>query len=1015
MIRKLLALLITLAIMVGTYGVMVTVINHVDAGAPTAKHGQLDLTHWNFAKRGTVRLSGDWAFYPNQLLNPKIPATNTKLKTAATIAVPDSWTHKMPAFGVATYRLELKVSNTHAIYGLKMQSLQMASRIYLNGVEIGSSGTPAKSAAYVGKNKPFVTFFKMRPGFNDIVVQVANYDLPSGGGMNQPLYLGYADQITSLQDKAMAYDFITITLCVVMGLYFVGLYRQRRKDYSVLFFGLLCLIMGGYSAFSGEKIIYDMIPWTIPDWIILHVQVLSAIGGSLVTLLYVYFAFRQYCSKRLIRLFLICEALLAIGELTLFHNTWTTIGAGIISLYVLITLCYSTSVLVLAALAKEEGGLYTLLAAVGLCFYTMSSNMSIYFGIPVYTIPPIGSFLLVLMFALLISLRFTNAFKQNELMSAQLIQTDRIKDEFLSKTAHEFKTPLHGMISIAESMLDDNAAPLTDVQQGNVGLLSTMAKRLSHLVYDILDFTNLQQGELKVALAPVDVCASVDAILKIYSFIAREHVQLVNLVPKNLPTALADEDRFRQILGNLLDNALKHTDSGVIQITAIEKQDMVEISVVDSGAGIDEKDLAIIFEPFTSLNKNTDESFGLGLSIVKQLVELQQGRVWVASTKGQGSQFTFSLPIADPERNSEYRAAKREKNWVNTTAFPDYSFVTPYVSPHKGSDTILAVDDRFSNLKILIDALEKLDYTVVAVKSGEEALWYLENQGEIDLVILDLMMPGISGFDVCQAIRTKYSLLELPVVMVTASIQPEDKIAAFASGANDYLPKPFDMAELRARINSLLVMKESAKKATNMEVAFLQSQIKPHFLFNVLNTIMALSYTNTEQSRKLTADLSQYLRGSFSFGNVQSKVRFNHEFSLIQSYVEIEKIRFKDRIHVEYEISPDAFDVMIPPLLIQPLVENAIRHGITNRMEGGTVYIRGYQQAEYILFEIEDNGVGMTKKRLDEVLTSAFSETSRHGVGLQNINRRLKYLYNTELHIESSPDTGTKVTFKILP
>lgn len=201
------------------------------------------------------------------------------------------------------------------------------------------------------------------------------------------------------------------------------------------------------------------------------------------------------------------------------------------------------------------------------------------------------------------------------------------------------------------------------------------------------------------------------------------------------------------------------------------------------------------------------------------------------------------------------------------------------------------------NIPYLFDApLEPFGYNVIAVKNGYEALEQISQRHKIDLVILDLMMPGMSGYEVCQEIRKTYTLLELPVLMVTAAIQPQDKVAAFEAGANDFLPKPFELAELKARIGCVLAMKESLAKAVDLEVAFLQSQIKPHFLYNVLNSIVALSYTDAEGSRKLTADLADYLRGSFRFSHIDKRIDFAEEFDLIRTYVEIEKARFKERL-----------------------------------------------------------------------------------------------------------------------
>src|SRR5690606_31769534 len=128
---------------------------------------------------------------------------------------------------------------------------------------------------------------------------------------------------------------------------------------------------------------------------------------------------------------------------------------------------------------------------------------------------------------------------------------------------------------------------------------------------------------------------------------------------------------------------------------------------------------------------------------------------------------------------------------------PEYTFPTPYYLGDKGKYTVLIADDNFSNLKILIDTLQSIDCNIIAVKNGFEVLEQMEKPHSIDLAIIDLMMPGMSGYEVCQAIRANYSLTEFPVLMVTAAIQPKDKVAAFEAGANDFLPKPFDLDELK--------------------------------------------------------------------------------------------------------------------------------------------------------------------------------------------------------------------------
>ncbi|MCR8636475.1 ATP-binding protein [Paenibacillus radicis (ex Xue et al. 2023)] len=1015
--RKIAAFLITFAMLVCTYGTIPMVLKLDDNGAPKAEYGVLDISNWRFAEDGIIKLDGQWEFYPNQLLSAQNFAEGS-VSSLQMIAVPGSWSDRMDTFGSATYRLRIYNDAEQRMYGLKTLSIPMANHVFVNGQSIGSSGNPSDDRSYDGRNKPFAGFFTLQPGTNEVIVQVSNYDFPASSGIIHSIYLGYADQIGKLQSKAIAYDWIRLTAFIMVGLYFIGLYIQRRKDTSVLMFGFICLFIGTFTAYRGERVVYELIDF-MPGWLFLRIQYMSVIAAGMSLSLYVYTAYRLFCSKRVIRFMLGLGCIMLIGYALFFSYFQHIALQPVTTFYGVFPIFYALYVFVLAALHKVEGSLYLAAAAVSLNLYAFVQNLNIYFFVPLFTFPPVEPFMFLLMLTLLMSLRFSNAFKQNEELSFQLIQADKLKDEFLTKTAHEFKTPLHGMMNIAQSVLEDHRYPLTVEQKENIGIITTVAKRLSMLVYDILDFSKLKQGEMTVNPVPIHARSAIEVILKIFVFMTGgKPVQLINSVPQNLPFVFADPSRFRQIISNLLDNAVKYTEYGTIEVGAAEKDGMIVIFVKDTGIGIDEQDLSVIFEPFKSLKVDSNQSFGLGLPIVKQLLELQHGEIHVTSVKGEGTVFTMSLPSAGGStegENPENRGGEIESSELRNPVEHGYSFVTPYVSESKGTFTILVVDDQFSNLKVLIDPLERLNYTVIAVKSGEEALQQMEGGHSIDLVILDLMLPGLSGFDVVREIRRKYSLLELPVLMVTASIQPEDKIVAFESGANDYLPKPFNVAELKARVKSLLIMKESVGKTVDLEVAFLQSQIKPHFLFNVLNTIMALSYTDVMKSRKLITDLADYLRGSFSFSNIQKGVPFSNELALIQSYVEIEKARFKDRIQIEYEISEAVQSVMLPPLLIQPLVENAIRHGIGSRLKGGVVRIKGYEAEGHYWFEVEDNGVGLEQERLRQVLMPdpGTQLTSRSSVGLQNISKRLKFMYGTDLSIESEIGIGTKVTLRV--
>ncbi|SDE06231.1 Signal transduction histidine kinase [Paenibacillus sp. UNCCL117] len=1014
MTKKLAAAAVTFILLAATYGLLFQAFRSIPTNMPAASQGLMDLADWNFARDGNVTLDGEWEFYPGVLLGPEdfqagYGSDDSPAMTRTLLQVPGSWTEHMDTFGVVTYRLQIRVAETGKTYGLKTSSIQMANRIFMNGLEIGASGEAAEEPAYQAGNKPYVSYFPLRPGWNEMIVQAANFDFQVSSGMINSIAFGYSEQISSLRDQAFAHDLISSCSFLIMGLYFIGLYTQRTGDRSLLVFGLLCICIPLFQSTRGEKLLLVLFDY-VPYWLYIRIQTISVFTAGMMLLLYVYTGFRPFSSKRIVYTGIAIGLALTVWAAGFIDLPYNKTLQHLTTAYATLPFLYATYVFVLAAFHRVEGSLYLVIAAIALNYHSMLQSTNVYANVPLHSFVPIEVIIFLLMLALLMSHRFSNAFKKIEQLSVQLLKADQLKDDFLSRTSHEFKTPLHSVITISQSMLDDKHNPLPVAQQEKLGLVLAVSKRLAQLVLDILDLSKLKQGDLIVQPIPVDVRSTVDLALRIFSFsTADKNVRLINLVPEDLPHVYADENRLRQILNNLLDNAIKYTKYGSIEVAATYEGGKIEVSVQDTGTGIDEQELEHIFEPFRTYDLAGGQSFGLGLPIVKQLLELQHGDISVSSVKGEGTVFTFRLPSAEAPVNTK-RVNKTEVHPDNESE-PDYSFPTPLYLNHAGDHTILIVDDQFSNLKIVIDALAPLAYNIIAVKNGFEAAELISRPNSVDLVVLDLMMPGMSGYEVCQTIRRTYTLLEMPVLMVTTAFQPQDKLAAFEAGANDFLPKPFDTMELKARIKGLLLMKDALGKAVDMEVAFLQSQIKPHFLYNVLNTIVSLSYTNISKSRKLTTDLAHYLRGSFQFSNVQKRTTFGQELKFIESYVEIETVRFKERLRVEYDIAQSMYGAVIPPLLIQPLVENAIRHGVGGRIEGGTVTITAKEADGYYWIQIEDDGIGIEHDRLKQLL--ADDTEASPGVGLRNIGKRLKYEYHTELQIDSVAGEGTRITVRI--
>ncbi|MBO9600187.1 MAG: response regulator, partial [Cohnella sp.] len=327
-----------------------------------------------------------------------------------------------------------------------------------------------------------------------------------------------------------------------------------------------------------------------------------------------------------------------------------------------------------------------------------------------------------------------------------------------------------------------------------------------------------------------------------------------------------------------------------------------------------------------------------------------------------------------------------------------------------GKPKILLVDDDSSNIKVLQELFASSRYRILVAYNGADALKLIQrHRDDLSLVLLDVMMPELSGYEVCRRIREEYPLYKLPVLLLTVCNSATDIATGLEAGANDFLVKPFDGKELLARVQTLLQLKEAVEQAIRMETLFLQSQIKPHFVYNALSGIISLCYRDGARAGTLLGEFSNYLRKSFDLDPRHAKVSLNHELSLTKSYVELEKARFGDRLNVEWNVDVQT-EPLIPALIVQPLVENAIRHGVMKRLSGGTVVFRAKMEPQGLRIEVQDDGVGMTAEQVDRILRP---ERLNGNIGLINVHKRLMNEYGQGLEIESLQDKGTTVSFLI--
>ncbi len=442
--------------------------------------------------------------------------------------------------------------------------------------------------------------------------------------------------------------------------------------------------------------------------------------------------------------------------------------------------------------------------------------------------------------------------KQKELerehaIAEQLRRVDKLKDEFLANTSHELRTPLNGIIGLAESLLDGVAGILPDKAHFDLKMISASGRRLSNLVNDILDFSKMIDNRIELSLKPVNLHAIVEFVLALSQpLVGKKELKLINAVSPDLPPLTADENRLQQIVQNLVGNAIKFTEKGEIRVSSealivnsSEQQrlttnaKLLTISVADTGIGIANDKLEEIFKSFVQADGSVAREYGgtgLGLAITKNLVELHGGTISVKSKLGEGSQFTVTLPSAfsDPSSASSFQPAIISSQPAAISDQPAVVSFQPATGARsviesaepkseswklktKSLLTILVVDDEPVNQHVLGNFLSLKNYKIAQAMNGLEALKLVEDGLKPDLILLDVMMPKMSGYEVCRKIREKYPHREVPVILLTAKNQEGDIQEGFDAGANDYVTKPFHRSELLARIQTHIHVARTAE------------------------------------------------------------------------------------------------------------------------------------------------------------------------------------------------------------
>jgi len=467
--------------------------------------------------------------------------------------------------------------------------------------------------------------------------------------------------------------------------------------------------------------------------------------------------------------------------------------------------------------------------------------------------------------------------RQREIEHLQRL--NKLKDEYLAQTAHELQVPLHGLAGIVDSLLGGAAGPLPAPVQANLVLATESARHLARLVENIQDSVRLRHQDIVLDPKPIDIRRLVEVTLAL-----ERHPDpsrgpaLHNDLPEGLPLVRGDETRLQQVLHHLVENAVKRTPEGAVRVDAALQGDHLEICVTDTGSRLTGEALEAVFNPSGAAPVSTDEAGAahLGLSIARNLVLLHGGDLWAESLHDQGNKFRFTVPLAQGLAGTGSRNGATVELSAPAAAGPALPSGAPTVERFR----ILAVDDDPVHLQVMANDLRLQHYQVQPAGDGVQALEALADSG-FDLVILDFMMPRLSGYETCLQLRRRFSPFDLPVLMLVNRTQPREIAGAFEAGATDYLAKPYDKAELLTRVRTLLALKQSLQEAIQ-NARQLESEKQQRLLAENLRDL-ARALTATLDIGKVYEELIAHLRRSVPCQEAAGLIREKRYFRVLTS------------------------------------------------------------------------------------------------------------------------------------
>lgn len=762
---------------------------------PLAKKAVLDLRGWNFETMGNVALNGEWRIdWKNWNLKEDSPSHEFTV-------VPGHWSNSsLEKYPTGFARLSLTIlvpENTKTLY-LQNGVTRNAFEVLVGEETIYKSGIIGESFA---EEVPHLNIQTVAlPDSKDHEIKLSlkiscfHYHIC---GVATPYTLGTHSGISKSYLETIGRDIFVLTSLLTLAFFHFVLYIFWRDEKTHILFAAVCFLASMRLLSIGEtRFIYNYLPLGAYE-IMVRVNGISFVLLYLAFVLYVKEIYNEERYKTIYRVNFVVASLLFFA-LPLDLLTFSKFLALhlLLSLFALFGLLYP---IIHGVFLKVPGSRLFLFSVIAtMCLFSLDILTEFAKKGTAY-LAQYGFLVFGLSQALFIADRMIQNFKNKERLKQEKESAEAkvsFKTNFLSTMSHEIRTPMNGVLGMTQLLQQTN---LSEEQKEYLNLIQFSGDNLLLLINDILDLSKLEAGQFELHSEPVPLQKFMKDCINLFKAQTDPNQLKIELEFLNPPPALliTDQRRFAQVLTNLISNAVKFTEKGAITVlveTITLKEDMVrlKISVKDTGIGIPEDRMGVLFQPFSQVHSHLTEKkigTGLGLAITKKLIEEMGGSISVQSVYGRGSNFTFQftaqvgLESLKSEQTSDVATQNQKRN-------TDSSLAEKY--PLK----ILVADDDPISQKVSNLFLKKLGYTNLQADNGEKTLDMVRSESP-DLLFVDIQMPDMDGITVAKCIRQSQTITKQPVIIaLTANVMEEEKHRCLSAGMDDFMTKPLLMRDL---------------------------------------------------------------------------------------------------------------------------------------------------------------------------------------------------------------------------